>query len=185
MKLIGFTGKMGSGKSTAIQHLKDKYTVCNIKFAQPLYDIQEYAYRRIHDVYTRPADFVKDRKLLQFLGTEWGRGMVGDTVWVDLWKKEISNRGQYNSLFEVDELITCDDIRFDNEAEAIKALGGILVRIESDKANQRIDTTSGIVNHPSEQGISEKYIDFTIENNDSIKEFEAQIDLVYSTCYGK
>ena len=46
MKLIAFTGKMGSGKSTAIEELRKlvNYQTANVKFAQPLYDIQEFVY---------------------------------------------------------------------------------------------------------------------------------------------
>jgi dephospho-CoA kinase len=85
MKLIAFTGQMGSGKSTAVSTLREfaDNPVHNIKFAQTLYDIQNYIYERIESVYKRPEDFIKDRKLLQWIGTEWGRGTISESLWVD------------------------------------------------------------------------------------------------------
>jgi hypothetical protein len=164
--IIAFTGKMGVGKSTAIEELVE---ICNkeiklIKFAAPLYDMQEYIYRRIAPVYTRGEDFIKDRKLLQYLGFEWGRQTIGETVWVDLWKSEVLrvlNRGPKY-------LPVCDDVRFDNEAEAVKSLGGFVIQVTSSKTQDRIKMVGA--GHPSESGINKKYIDYIITNDGTIKE---------------
>ena len=63
----------------------------------------------------------------------------------------------------------CDDVRFDNEAAAIKKLGGIIVEIESTKTSTRINTKAGIAGHSSEDGIDLKYVDYIIENNGSLR----------------
>lgn len=184
MKLIAFTGAMGSGKSTAIQYLKDTNLdkkIELIKFAGPLYDMQEYIYRRIDKVYKRPETFVKDRKLLQWIGTDWGRNTVGDDVWVRLWKEEVNYAAENYSH----AIIVCDDCRFDNEAEAIKQAGGILVKIVSDKNYDRITTANGIPNHASESGVSKQLVDFVVENNDTLEAFKEKLDAIFDLTLNK
>lgn len=178
MKLIGFNGTMGVGKSTAIECLRDELPadakVKLVKFAQPLYDMQETIYRRITSVYTRPENFTKDRKLLQWLGTDWGRDTISKTLWVDLWKAEAQKQGNLHGA-----IVVCDDVRFDNEAEAIKSLGGVVVKISSSHAEKRIDTKSGISNHSSEAGIKPNLVDMTVENNGTRLEFMYKMTEVY------
>jgi hypothetical protein len=176
MELIGFNGKMGVGKSTAIQALKDlllaNSPVKLVKFAQPLYDMQEFIYRRIASVVQRDASFTKDRKLLQWLGTEWGRGTISQSIWVDLWKHEVEN-------CSAKTIVVCDDVRFDNEAETVKSLGGKIIEITSNQTQNRIDTKSGIVQHSSEAGIDPKLIDFTVENNGTRLQYLDQLTTLY------
>jgi len=176
MKLIGFNGKMGVGKSTAVACLREASlnSVRLVKFAQPLYDMQEYIYRRIQGTYRRPDGFTKDRKLLQWIGTEWGRDSISPTLWVDIWKKEV----EYQQLNQ-NNIVICDDVRFDNEAEAIKAMGGIVINISANNTEKRIDTKSGIVQHSSEAGIKPELIDCRIDNNGSLSEFLKKLTDAY------
>lgn len=177
MKLIAFCGAMGSGKSTAIQYLKDTHLhkrIENIKFAGPLYDMQEYCYRRIQNTYTRPSNFVKDRKLLQWLGTDWGRGL-NPNMWTDLWKSEVS----YVVENYPKAIVVCDDVRFDNEATLVRQLGGVLVKIKSNKNQERIDTTSGLKNHSSESGIPDNKVDFVLDNEHTLEEFKNKLDELF------
>lgn len=171
MKLLGFTGKMGSGKSTAIECLKEiqRLPVINIKFAQPLYDMQEMIYRRISTVYEKPAGFIKDRKLLQFLGTEWGRNTIRETLWLDIWSQSARQYENKNAI------VVCDDVRFDNEAKLIKSLGGSIVLIKSTETDNRIDTRTGIANHVSEVGVDLNLVDYIVENNDTIDDLRGSI----------
>jgi hypothetical protein len=147
--------------------------IINVKFAQPIYDIQEFAYKRIESVYQRAPEFIKDRKLLQWLGTEWGRDSISKSLWIDIWKAEV------NRLRETlpGTLIVCDDVRFDNEGEAFKQMGGKLVKIVADRSELR--TVSGIANHSSEAGISQQYIDFIVENNGTLDDLRSSISYLY------
>lgn len=177
MKIIAFTGPMGSGKSTAVQYLKDSNLgkrIELVKFADPLYDIQEFIYRRVSPVLKRQEDFVKDRKLLQWLGTEWGRSIY-ENIWVDLWRHEVSF--MVENYPEV--VVVCDDVRFDNEAETVKKLGGYIIKLVTNKNEERITTNNGIAKHPSELGIDEKHVDFVINNNDTLDVFKNDLDAVF------
>lgn len=169
--LIGFNGGMGVGKSTAIQALKDfvfPREVHLVKFAQPLYDMQEFIYRRISSVVTRPDDFTKDRKLLQWLGTDWGRDTISQDLWVSIWKAEV----QQLRTWHKDPIIVCDDVRFDNEGEVLKSIGGCVIKIVRPDNAAHAHGGVGIVGHKSESGIDSKFIDFTVINNSTVLAFE-------------
>ena len=170
--IIGLNGKMGVGKTEAVEiirriHKDKEFEV--VKFAQPLYDMQEFIYRRIKTVYARPDDFTKDRKLLQWLGTEWGRGTISENIWIDLWREEVEFT-RSNGTHVIN-----DDTRFDNEAETIRALGGKVIQITSNRSADRINTTSGIVDHSSEAGLTPGLVDAIITNNGTLDEFEEQL----------
>lgn len=169
--IIGLSGGMGVGKSTAVKLIKEAYftkPVQLFKFAQPLYDIQEYVYNRIDEIYTRPKEFIKDRKLLQWIGTDWGRSTISDSIWIDLWKNDVSSF--LNNTQE--GVVICDDVRFDNEAEAVKTMGGLIIRVTSQRAKERAVGGEGIKGHPSEAGLSDYLVDSIIENDNTITSYE-------------
>ncbi len=60
------------------------------------------------------------RRLLQRLGTEVGRNLIGENVWVDAAFAKMKPGGKY--------VVT--DVRFPNEAQAILDHGGYLYRID-------------------------------------------------------
>lgn len=64
------------------------------------------------------------RWAMQTLGTEWGRRLIGENLWVDLLIRRAAK------LRAIGQPVVCDDMRFPNEAEAIRAAGGVLIRIE-------------------------------------------------------
>ena len=71
MKNVYFIGKMGSGKSTLATALAMNYHYKQIRFANAIYTL---AYD-----YFKMDKKVKDRKLLQIMGTEVGRG-INDNI---------------------------------------------------------------------------------------------------------
>lgn len=63
------------------------------------------------------------RQLMQALGTQWGRQMVNEKLWVSCWMQLAQSaimRGQK---------VVVDDIRFEQEARMIEELGGVLVEV--------------------------------------------------------
>ena len=173
VKIIAFAGKMGSGKSAAVECLKDLgYTPHLLKLAAPLYDIQEIIYNRISTIYTRPADFKKDRKLLQYIGGEWGRSL-SPTLWLDLWRKEAEKMLPFLGDHDI---IVCDDCRYDNEAETFNYMGGIVIKIT--RKERSADGGEGFSGHPSEAGISDEYVASTIHNNGTKEELKKQLETV-------
>jgi len=168
MKIIAFTGKMASGKTTAINILNriasdHMYDSKLIKFADPLYKIQEYVYQTCNLPQPRP----KDRKLLQYLGTEWGRSK-DNNLWVNLWRDDVLWSYNYDIIFN-------DDCRFNNEAEVIRELDGTIIAIESSNKTRASRITLEGIEHASEKGIDSKYIDVTIYNDGTLMDLENQL----------
>jgi hypothetical protein len=127
-------------------------------------------------VYKRPDTFIKDRKLLQWIGTEWGRSTISDTLWVELWKEKVLNYSEQTDTSLSKLIVACDDARFDNEAEVITSMeDGIIIKLVSKHTEDRIDTKAGIASHGSEAGVDKKYIYCQIENNGTKEEFKESL----------
>ena len=141
--IIGLCGKKGVGKSFVAKRIQDRIGGQVCSFADPIrWALSamgvDFSYKNKEVVQTQ---FGKSaRQLAQTFGTEWGRNMVKDSIWVDHMISRINDSS---------ENIIIDDIRFDNEAAAIVALGGSVFKI----IGQSIyDAPDG---HESESGLSE------------------------------
>lgn len=172
VSVIGVTGVAQSGKSTlgelvaercGFQHhnfadlMRDFLYAVNPIIEEPVICIDykteevETSIVRVRDVVDHigwdkaKVEYLEVRQLMQRLGTEAGRNLLGENFWVD----------QFFATHLVNNLIITD-VRFPNEAEAIKARGGIIVRIERDG----YEPVNG---HISETAYTDQ--DFTVNNN--------------------
>ena len=125
--IIGFCGPAGSGKSTAAAHLVAHYGFTRVRFAGPLKAMMRAlgcSEREVDgDLKETPCALLggrTPRQAMQWLGTEWGREMIAGDLWLRAWAVEA----------EQHDHVVCDDVRFPNEEAAIRARGGIIVRIE-------------------------------------------------------
>ena len=126
--IVGLCGRAGSGKTTAAEALVAR-GFASISFAAPL--------KRMFaalDIAPSPRDDPRvwretphpllcgntPRQALQTLGTEWGRDCIGADFWVRIWAAEAANHAH----------VVADDVRFPNEAAAIRAAGGLVIRID-------------------------------------------------------
>ena len=133
---VGLTGKKGSGKSTAAKYLAHQgYARVNFKdalvsemkqnFPGTLEKIIELMDASAYDglkpwtvdrlLEEKPPLF---RSLMQDYGTQVRRGDDED-YWVVKWLKNAKHHS----------LLVVDDVRFINEADAVRGLNGIIVRI--------------------------------------------------------
>lgn len=94
------------------------------------------------------------RDIMQTIGTDWGRKMIGHTFWTRIVELQICS-------IKGDVVVT--DVRFDNEAELIHNLGGIVVDV------QRPSTANAGDSHASEAGVSEGLIDYIIDNSGDLQ----------------
>lgn len=161
---LAIVGGFGSGKSEVVNIIKNIHgqsKVVNIKFAQPLYDLQKI----IQEYLDIPR--CKDRNLLQLLGTEWGRKKNPD-IWVEYLIRTVE---KYKDFYEV---IICDDLRYQNEFSALKNKGFIFVKISRPVKDRLIYLEGGNENHSSENdllNITDDNYDYFIENNSSYDDF--------------
>lgn len=134
--LIALTGPAGCGKSTAASHIPGAQRV---RFAGPLKAMLRAYYRaagldgqaidrRIEgDLKERPDPAlggVTPRHAMQTLGTEWGRACMGESFWVETMIRRL------HILLECRRPVVIEDCRFENEAAAVRALGGVVIAID-------------------------------------------------------
>ncbi len=167
--IIGFTGKAGAGKTTAARILAQERGFTVLSFASPI-----KAMARAFGLTAADMTIYKEvphgrlngktpRQFQQMLGTEFGRNLIGPDVWLASWHDGLSESMVENFG---DILVATDDCRFENEAAAIRAEGGIVVEIQRDGAG----SASG-GSHTSEAGV---VADLSIFN-DGTEAFTAQI----------
>lgn len=173
--LIGITGKKFNGKSTLAMILCN-HGFIEKSFADPLKKAcRELFLLSDEQLYGSEKETPDDRwfgitprKLLQFVGTDLLRNQM-DLLIPEL-KQDIFIHNfelWYNANMNIKVVIS--DIRFQNELDIIKSLGGIVIKVE-----RNLDYETD--NHISEKGIDElKGIDYVISNNSSIEELEKSI----------
>lgn len=142
--LIAFTGLAGSGKSTAAMHLVERHGFARIRFAGPLKDMMRALglnEREIEgDLKEKPCELLggkTPRYAMQTIGTEWGRDLIASDLWIRAFNAALAKVPAGTN-------VVVDDCRFPNEADAITAAGGVLVRIERPGAG------AGAAGHSSE-----------------------------------
>ena len=91
------------------------------------------------------------RRALQTLGTEWGRDMIGQDIWLD-----VMVRWAYESNTK---RVVVDDLRMQNEYDFFKKRGGLIIQIE----RPSIESTSSD-QHKSEVDWKTWTPDFKVKN---------------------
>lgn len=165
--IIAFAGRAGSGKSTAQQIAVRMYGGYPYCFADPIRRMMKAGLGIVmEDPYWQDRkeqpipwlDGVTPRRLMQTLGTEWGRS-ISPQLWVRLAQGEYSLHGPG---------MVIGDARFDNEAEWVRNAGGVVIQITRGPAPV-------VEAHVSENGISEHLLDGTVTNDGSIDELTAAL----------
>lgn len=163
--IIGLCGIKGSGKSVVANYIAENYGFKRINYKDELIShiktrfpdlIKEFA-----EIYSMTVDelfVVKPpamRALMVNVGTDDKR-RDNDNHWVHAWAKTIALEADRQSKDIRTINVVTDDVRFQNEFDAIKLLGGIIIRVK------RSDITDG-GSHPSETEQFNFKEDFTIE----------------------
>ena len=104
------------------------------------------------------------RQIMQTLGTDWGRDMIDQDIWIKCWK------GQAVSALGDGFNVVVDDVRRHNEAQVIKDFGGLMVKVVRPDGGS--EAFSG---HASEGGLEDWPFDHTLVNDGTIADLERQI----------
>jgi len=147
--LIGITGYGGSGKGAASEILAQR-GFTRMKFAGPLKAAMRSMLREagvgddlidrmiegdLKEVGRVELGGASPREFMQWLGTE-ARNEFGEQIWVNM---------AIRAIMESDsQAIVFDDVRFENEAAAIRGLGGVIVEMHREGVGPVND-------HPSER----------------------------------
>ena len=163
--LIGFCGKMHSGKSTASKYLMENHGFRQESLAKPLKEMLRILGLTYEQVYGDEKDLPcallngkTPRHAMQTLGTEWGRNCIDENIWVRAAIKNFQvarTKGFENVVF--------DDVRFQNEVDAIHKAGGVVIKIIRGEQTYNAATT-----HVSEHDLRD--VDFTFQNNGDVKD---------------
>lgn len=167
-RLVALTGAAGSGKSTATKFLVERHGYTLVKFAGPLKDACRalgLTDRHIEgDLKEEPCEMLcgkTPRYLMQAMGTELGRNLIGESLWVNLWRSRALAVMAHGF-----GRVVVDDCRFPNEAEAIRQLGGMIIKLEG---------RGGIAGqHASEAGCGQQ--DAVVVNDGGIVDLYASVE---------
>lgn len=155
MRVLGLTGRRGSGKSSVAKVLADTYDFEIMSFATPIKDM--LSAMGIPDKYLHDPEFKETpvpgygrsgRFMMQTLGTDWARNLLGPGVWTRAVKDKIAT-------LKID--VVLDDVRFENEAAMIHAYGGMILRVERP---HKLLTDE----HRSERPLPDEHVDHTLRN---------------------
>jgi len=164
MKIIGLSGTMGVGKD----YICENYIRSHGFYRWALADhIKVFAIGKGLLTYDE-AFHIKTgniRDILQKEGTELGRDVYGDDVWVHTtfaWLRLISDVWNIHRF-------CIPDVRFENEVKEIQNRGGVVYRIVGDRSREN-DTD--LLVHRSEASLTDDLdiYDGVIENYSSIPE---------------
>lgn len=176
-RIIGLTGPARSGKDTVGGILADEYGATSLSFAAPIREfvasLLGISVPEMDPLKEVPQDALggkTPRFAMQSLGTEWGRVMLAD----DLWVRACMVKAE--SIARECGLPVVTDVRFDNEAQAIVDRGGVIVRLA---VPQKAALSEKASEHPSEAGVSDSLVDETIENNGSIADLAEKVRAIF------
>lgn len=162
IKLIGIHGKKRAGKDTAgklIQSITGYERIDS--FADPL---RKFGFMTFGITEENREEMIESigktgRQVLQLVGTEIGR-VISPNFWIESLKYRNSNS---------DGGLIITDVRFDNEAEFIRNMGGRILEIQRPSLSGKADT------HASEIPISRDLVDMIVINDSTIEEYERRI----------
>lgn len=162
-RIIGIAGRAGAGKNTAADMIPGAFV---LGFADPLYaglaamlSVPEGMLRSRRNKEAALVWLGKSpRELMQTLGTEWGRGMVREDLWLQIAEQRMA---------AASGTVVFSDVRFDNEAEWIRNQGGEVWLVEREQDTHHT--------HSSEAGISTHLIDRTIDNRGTLEDLRQAV----------
>lgn len=162
--LIGISGKARAGKDTVADCLIGNYNFYKGSFAIP---VKQFAIRHFdltpEECYGDKTE--KSRWVLQAIGNGC-REEFGKNIWID-------------KLFEkvgAVEKVVISDVRYENEAEAIKARGGYIIKVERPDAPE----IEHGADHPSEMEMERIIPDFPLYNDGDLDQLYSRVQGIYS-----
>ena len=185
--IIGLLGKKRSGKDTSGNYLIENYNFVKYAFADPVKQICkilfDFSDDQLNGNKKEGVDFrwyLTPRDAFQKIGTEFAQNDIYN--YFPRLKERLKDEVIWVKLFRLwheknkDKNIVITDVRFPHEIEAIKSLGGKIVKINRYTENY-------------DEHISENYIDkidkndifYKIDNNYKKEDLYSQIDTLINS----
>jgi dephospho-CoA kinase len=181
--IIGIIGKKGVGKDTLVDYLISKYNIEKYSFADPLKKtLIELFCLKEEQVYQQDLKEVIDsrwgitpREMMQIFGTEIIQKKINEffpTIKTKprlFWVQHFINTYQERIKTNPNLIIIISDVRFIHEVEAIKEIGGKLIRLT--RPNKSDNDNQSFSQHSSETELDNYHmIDNFIINDGDIKD---------------
>ena len=188
MKIIALSGKKRSGKDTvyveACHYLaehdfiekgyKDHGTAMGrVGFADPLkHEVSEATGFTTSFIEEHKTEF---RTLLQVWGTDFRRCFSGSDYWINKMDDIIKKSSKFYDILFV------TDLRFKNEAEFIKSIGGYVVNVER-RVQEDPEEDDMTHTHVSEKDMDDySYFDYVLNNDKTEPELRESIGKMFLT----
>jgi len=172
--VVGLCGNAGTGKDFIAQHIFRPRGYFQWSFAWPfkhfLVGTCQATYEEVFS--TKPPHI---RHLLQQEGTEKGRMIYGENIWIE------TAKAWWNTLYSTAGInkIVVADVRFQNEIKAILNIGGKVLKIESPlRSTSSPSMTTSARLHVSESemlSLSPELFSGVVNNDGTINDTENQI----------
>ena len=176
MTVIGISGVARAGKDSIANILVEKYGYERRAFADLMKKMayaQDPLLEGVRDQGThitlahwvdyhgweKAKEHPEVRRTLQRLGTQVGRDLFGESFWIDQVTKDLT----------IESKVVFSDVRFPNEFEAIKGLGGQIWRVERPGIKAAND-------HVSEHALDGHRFDRIVYNSGEIRHLEEMVD---------
>lgn len=175
IKVIGISGKAGTGKDFISQNYlrPHGYYQWSLAWHFKVWTVGKGLATHEEVFYTKPPHV---RKELQLEGTERGRMVYGDDVWCNTAKEWFA---VLHEQWGIDKFVI-PDIRFPNEVDFVKSMGGSVIRIHAPIRAENNSLSPEARLHISETAL-DGYTDFDyIINNDphDIHTVASQVDVI-------
>lgn len=170
VRLIGLAGAAGCGKDALADHLVAEFGYEKLRFAGFLYKmvtqlphLEEHRWlNRDWKETTHPFYGVSPRRMLQTLGTEWGRDNVNENIWIKLVEYSVNARLSSTGF-------VFPDMRFSNESSWLRSSGGLSVKLVRPSGGSIKDATA--LAHISES-YAGMHFDKVIVNDQGLQELK-------------
>ena len=164
--LIGIAGRARSGKDTVANFIVAAIGGYRYSFADPIRAMLAPLGVDMSDPYWQarkeepiPALGVSPRRMMQTLGTEWGRQLINPDLWLIMAHQRLLQNGPG---------MVISDVRFNNEAAWIRKHGGRIIHVI------RPDTKA-VEAHASEDGIEMQDTDARLFNSGTLEELQLSV----------
>lgn len=176
VRVLGLSGWARSGKDSVAEFLEERCGYVKMSFAQPIKEALERLNPTIdveghrlsmsvavEKIGWEPLKSMSQevRPLLQRFGSEVGREMFGDDIWVDYAMDRIPDGAK----------VVFSDVRYPNEADAIRREGGQVWRIERDGNGPAND-------HASEHALNKYNFDQRIYNDKDLESLWVKVGVL-------
>ncbi len=187
--LLGVSGRKRSGKDTLAARLISHHGFTRVSFAEPMRKMlkaqdpivdwvgDEVRTDPVHltevlgpeDDWETAKELPEVRRLMQALGTEGGRAILGENVWVD---------AAFRVVDEIPGPVVITDVRFPNEADAVERWPGSVTYGLFVRVHRPGLPTDDL--HPSETALDDRIAHVRVINDGTIADLHRAADAIAS-----